>query len=304
MIIIDEYANEKLNDELERLRDSDDSSPRDLTRYVYFNLLDNPNIGDIGDIVTEAANKHIFSLSTKIYLCDDRDIFILTPSLPVKDLRNFIMEVANSINIPVENSWVEIMDISTHINHLLVVMESKLEKRRKIIEDEKKIKEERKQERIKKFKHDNILNVEISQSSDDIRKCRRQRDNIEIMIIEDDVFSRRLVENVLQKKYSLTGLGEASHALSTYAKLAPDLLFLDINLPDVTGHELLEKIMRMDPHAYTIMLSGNCDKENVTQAMKLGAKGFIAKPFTRDKLMHYIDICVENKNKEKSRENS
>jgi two-component system chemotaxis response regulator CheY len=136
-----------------------------------------------------------------------------------------------------------------------------------------------------------ILNGGQQVKSEDIISRRASRETPELMMIEDDAFSRRLVENVLQKQYSITGLGEATLALETYARIAPDLLFLDIDLPDVTGHELLEKILKLDPNAYVIMLSGNCDRENITQAMSKGAKGFVAKPFTRDKLFQYITRC-------------
>lgn len=125
----------------------------------------------------------------------------------------------------------------------------------------------------------------------DIAARRRGRHMPQLMIIEDDSFSRRLVENTLQKRYPIFELGTADGALSAYSELAPDLLFLDINLPDVTGHELLERIMAIDPEAYVVMLSGNADKENIVQAMQHGAKGFVAKPFTRDKLLQYIERC-------------
>jgi two-component system chemotaxis response regulator CheY len=128
-------------------------------------------------------------------------------------------------------------------------------------------------------------------AQNEIDQRRSSRKSPHFMIIEDDVFSRRLVENVLQKQYPLTGLGEATNSLQTYSRIAPDLLFLDINLPDVTGHELLERIISIDPKAYVIMLSGNADRENIMQAMRKGAKGFVAKPFTKDKLFQYIERC-------------
>ena len=129
------------------------------------------------------------------------------------------------------------------------------------------------------------------QQSQNITQRRAKRNHPEIMIIEDDPFSRRLVENTLLKKYPLTGLAEATYALDTYTRIAPDVLFLDINLPDVTGHELLEKIIIIDPDAYVVMLSGNSDRHNITQAMSKGAKGFVAKPFSKEKLFHYIEHC-------------
>ena len=76
-----------------------------------------------------------------------------------------------------------------------------------------------------------------------------------------------------------------------YVTHAPDVLFLDIELPDITGHDVLQKVLEMDPDAFVIMLSGNGNKENIFKAMKTGAKGFVGKPFTKDKLLQYILKC-------------
>jgi two-component system chemotaxis response regulator CheY len=120
---------------------------------------------------------------------------------------------------------------------------------------------------------------------------RLDRLDVEVMVIEDDAFSRRLVETAINKQYRVTALGETENALRTYLQLAPNLLFLDINLPNVSGHDLLNRILALDPKAFVVMLSGNCDRDNVMQAMQAGAKGFVAKPFTRDKLFQYIERC-------------
>ena len=69
------------------------------------------------------------------------------------------------------------------------------------------------------------------------------------------------------------------------------MIFLDIDLPDVNGHEVLSSILKIDANAHIIMLSGNSDQENVVNAIKAGAKGFVAKPFLKDRLYKYIDEC-------------
>jgi two-component system chemotaxis response regulator CheY len=213
----------------------------------------------------------------------------------VKDGREFILGVVNYVNRPATDDWVGFYEVSIHMNKLRAIVEQKLERQRSLEETKRRLLEQQEQER----KRQAILNGGANGKSEDIKNRRVNRLKPELMMIEDDAFSRRLVENVLQKKYALTGLGEASTALNTYTRIAPDLLFLDINLPDVTGHELLEKILKLDPDAYVIMLSGNADKENITQAMSRGAKGFIAKPFTKEKLFQYIDRCPTIKQLEK-----
>jgi two-component system, chemotaxis family, chemotaxis protein CheY len=282
MILIDTHADIKLAEALEVLR-----AEPNATRCIYFSLMDKPAISGITEKIIASASQHIGSSDLKIYLCEDADICILAPTINSKDGKQFILDVAAYANMPATGDWVGFYEVSLQINKLLVTVEHKLETRRKAEQAKQKLLEQQQQERKRQL----ILNGGEKNTSEDIKKRRANRNAPEFMIIEDDTFTRRLVENVLQKKYAMTSLGEADKALDTYTRLAPDLLFLDINLPDVTGHELLEKILALDPDAYVIMLSGNCDRENITQAMSKGARGFIAKPFTREKLFQYIDRC-------------
>jgi FixJ family two-component response regulator len=54
----------------------------------------------------------------------------------------------------------------------------------------------------------------------------------------------------------------------------------------------LEKIVYLDPQASVVMLSGNSFRDEIVKAMKQGAKGFVGKPFSRAKLLHYINQLV------------
>ncbi|MDX1975923.1 MAG: response regulator [Rickettsiales bacterium] len=282
MIIIDQDTDRTLANTLEKFRAEEKHA-----RCIYFRL-SNQQTADVGfkDKLVASAKQHIATIDTQVFLCGDGDIFILAPTIPSKGRRDFILDIATYTCQAASDEWVQFVELPLHINKLLIVIEAKLEKHRKAEEEKKKQAEQALAER----KRQAILSGGMYKHSD-IKEKRANRETPEMMIIEDDAFSRRLVENVLQKRYPLTGLGEATYALDTYTRVAPDLLFLDINLPDVTGHELLEKIIALDPEAYVIMLSGNCDRENITQAMSRGAKGFVAKPFTKDKLFQYIERC-------------
>lgn len=282
MIIIDQIADAKLIATLERLRQQSQSA-----RGIYLDLKELPFAAEIKEKVVASAEHHIGSAYSQIYLSEDGDIFVLAPTMNSKDVHAFMLEVAEYVGRPVSANWARPVELPLHTNMLLSLVDAKLEKHRKSQEAKRKLLEQQQAER----KRHAILNGSTIASIDDIKSRRENRTAPEFMIIEDDAFSRRLVENVLQKKYRLTGLGEATYAIDDYTRIAPDLLFLDINLPDVSGLELLEKIISIDPDAYVIMLSGNCDKENITRAMSKGAKGFVAKPFTREKLFQYIERC-------------
>lgn len=282
MLLIDEGADTKLARALEALKPDPGTS-----RCIYFHLMNKPAIANLKEEVIRSATKHITTSQAQIYFCDDGDICVLSPEISTKDGHSCIADISLAIGVEIAKDWVGFYDLTVYASKLLLIVEHKIEKRRKEQEILKRQQEQQQAER----KRAAILNGGTTGSPDSIKTQRLSRPQPHMMMIEDDAFSRRLVENVLKKEYMLTGLSEATEALDTYARLAPDLVFLDINLPDVTGHELLEKIITLDPDAYVVMLSGNADKENITQAMSKGAKGFIAKPFTREKLFQYIDRC-------------
>lgn len=120
-------------------------------------------------------------------------------------------------------------------------------------------------------------------------KSRRQnRAEIIIQIIEDDMFSQRIAYNILRDKATVLASYTGQQALSSYVTQAPDLVFLDIGLPDIDGQRILERLLQYDPMAHIVMLSGNGSKENILKAVNTGAKGFIGKPFSHQKIMQSI----------------
>ena len=68
-----------------------------------------------------------------------------------------------------------------------------------------------------------------------------------------------------------------------YKELWPDLVFMDIMLPDGDGQDLTEELTALDPDAYIVMVSGHISDEKIVRCKRAGVKGFIAKPVTREK---------------------
>lgn len=117
---------------------------------------------------------------------------------------------------------------------------------------------------------------------------RKSRAETVIQIVEDDAFSQRVAHNLLSDKHIVVSSYTGQQAISFFVTHAPDIVFLDIGLPDINGQKLLERLLQIDPSAHIVMLSGHGSRENVMQAIKAGAKGFIAKPFTAQKLAEAI----------------
>lgn len=112
-----------------------------------------------------------------------------------------------------------------------------------------------------------------------------------VMIVEDDPFTRRLVLMALKADFDVVEAENGASAIEAYQTYAPDAAFLDIELPDTNGHIILKKLITADKGAFIVMLSANSMKENVLAALEIGAQGFVTKPFAKEKLMHYLNLC-------------
>lgn len=125
-----------------------------------------------------------------------------------------------------------------------------------------------------------------------LRKSRRQP---EILVVEDQAFSKKLLVDLLGRTYKTRAAADASQALETYCLYAPDLVFLDIELPDANGHALAEALRRIDPHAYIVMVTANNYAQDVLRAKSEGVRGFIAKPYNKQKIEESLDIFLRQR---------
>ena len=122
----------------------------------------------------------------------------------------------------------------------------------------------------------------------DIRKGRREKI---VMIADDDMYIRLVAKMGIGTAAAVQEVAHGNEVVPAYKQFAPDVLFLDIHLPGVEGLALLQQVLTIDANAYVIMLSADSSLENVQTALRQGAKGFLTKPFTREKLLDYIDKC-------------
>ncbi len=109
-----------------------------------------------------------------------------------------------------------------------------------------------------------------------------------VMLVEDDPVTRWMVRNTLKDACDFVTAQTANKAFSMYTSYQPDIVFLDINLPDKSGYDVLEWIMRNDPGAVVVMFSSNDHMDNIMSALERGASGFIGKPFIKQQLLDYI----------------
>lgn len=127
---------------------------------------------------------------------------------------------------------------------------------------------------------------EAKTSSIPIRRTRR-KDTL-VQIVEDDRFVAAFAAHVLNKDYEIIHSKTGEDAIADYIEYAPDVVFQDIHLPGLNGHETMTAIRKIDPEAYVVMLSGDAVKNNIVEASKGGAAGFLKKPFTQERMIAMV----------------
>lgn len=124
-----------------------------------------------------------------------------------------------------------------------------------------------------------------------IQKKRARRGKGCILIVEDDILTRGMLTTLLKHNYQIVQAKDAREGIIYYIDSAPDMVFLDIHLPGISGNELLRRFKTLDPQAYVVMLSVDSVRDNITIAQRYGAAGFIRKPFPKEKVLEYVRQC-------------
>ncbi len=119
---------------------------------------------------------------------------------------------------------------------------------------------------------------------------RANRRENRVLIADDDLYSRLMVKKGLGDCATFE-VANGKDIANAYDRCAPDVLFLDIHMPGQNGLETLKDIMAMDAQAYVVMLTSDSSSDNVVYTSKGGAKGFLAKPFSKEKLQVYLKKC-------------
>jgi len=114
--------------------------------------------------------------------------------------------------------------------------------------------------------------------------------NIRIMLVDDSDFVLNKLNEILEKAgFDVVGIAKNGiDALKIYKELKPDIVTLDINMPDMDGLATLKFLKQMDSRAKVIMCSSLSTKQKVIEALQAGAKNFIAKPFIPEKVVAVI----------------
>ncbi len=108
-----------------------------------------------------------------------------------------------------------------------------------------------------------------------------------VLIVDDAAFMRISIRNIISKNgYEIAGeAGNGAEAVQKYTELRPDIVTMDITMPEVNGLEALKQIRAIEPAAVVVMVSALGQESMVRDAVMAGAKGFVVKPFKEETIM-------------------
>ena len=111
-----------------------------------------------------------------------------------------------------------------------------------------------------------------------------------ILICDDAAFMRMMIKDILTKNgYNVVGEAEnGAKGVEKYNELKPDLVLMDITMPEMDGIQALKKIKEADPSATVIMCSAMGQQAMVIEAIQNGARDFIVKPFAADRILEAV----------------
>ena len=115
-----------------------------------------------------------------------------------------------------------------------------------------------------------------------------------ILICDDAAFMRMMIKDILSKNgYNVAGEAEnGAKAVEKYNELKPDLVLMDITMPEMDGIQALKKIKETDPSALVIMCSAMGKQSMVIESIQAGANDFIVKPFQADRVIEAVKKVV------------
>lgn len=114
-----------------------------------------------------------------------------------------------------------------------------------------------------------------------------------IMVVDDAAFMRMRCKKMLtQCGHEVTEAANGSQAVDMYKQDHPDMVLMDITMPDMDGMTALKEILKIDPNAKVAMVTAMGQQSMVMEALKAGARDFVVKPYDQDRVMAAVKKII------------
>ncbi|HEY9189062.1 MAG TPA: response regulator [Bacteroidota bacterium] len=112
-----------------------------------------------------------------------------------------------------------------------------------------------------------------------------------VLVVDDSIMIRKLIKTILENENHkvIAEASDGEEAYNMYTKFNPDLVTMDVSMPNVNGILAVKKIINNYPEANIIMVSAISQRDMVFEALESGAKHYIIKPITREKIISVIN---------------
>ena len=119
--------------------------------------------------------------------------------------------------------------------------------------------------------------------------------DLSVLIVDDVANMRGFLTSSLRSidVLNVRDAANAKEGIKRYEEKRPDVMFLDLDMPDIGGMTVLRSIKQKDPSAFIVIVSGESNVENVKESLKLGAKGFVVKPYSMQKIISMLDKALQ-----------
>lgn len=122
---------------------------------------------------------------------------------------------------------------------------------------------------------------------------------MKILIVDDSMVIRRKIErceyvaNLAVNEDDIKQAANGVEAMSIFPQFRPDLVTMDLTMPEMDGVECVQQMIAQDPSARILVVSALSDKDTALQAIRHGARGFLPKPFTEEQLSESLEQVLK-----------
>jgi two-component system chemotaxis response regulator CheY len=114
-----------------------------------------------------------------------------------------------------------------------------------------------------------------------------------ILVVDDAAFMRMMIRDILSKEgYRIEEAVNGRDAVEKYEQITPDLVTLDITMPEMNGLDALKAIREKDSGARVLMVSAMGQQQMIVEALESGAMDFLVKPFQPTKVLETVKKCL------------
>jgi CheY-like chemotaxis protein len=137
-------------------------------------------------------------------------------------------------------------------------------------------------------------------SNIDLVQLTEQTKKLSAMVVEDEAVANELLSSTFKNFFhSVYSAFDGKEALKMYRELKPDIIFLDIIMPELDGIELARQIRQSDPNQIIIVISASNDIEKISQSIEIGVNSFIQKPIDTKKIIDLLSNITSMVTKKK-----